>query len=133
MNKKFSTEWKGSSQPRKQRKYLAESPLHIRRKMLSVNLNKELRKQHLTRNIEIRKDDKVKIMKGKNKGKTGKVIKVNIQKLKIYIDGIQAKKQDGSKVNVPLRASNLQIIELNMSDKKRFKRTEKKKTSENKK
>jgi len=33
---------------------------------------------------------------------------------------MQATKQDGSKVNVPFKASNLQIIELNMEDKKRF-------------
>ena len=35
------------------------------------------------------------------------------------IEGIQIKKKDGSNVNVPLRASNLQITELNLSDKKR--------------
>ncbi len=40
---------------------------------------------------------------------------------KIFVQGIQIKKQDGSKVNVPLKASNLQIIDLNLEDKKRIK------------
>jgi len=45
--------------------------------------------------------------------------------LKVYIEEIQIKKTDGSKTNVPLKASNLQIIELNLDDKKRFKKLEK--------
>ena len=121
MKKEFSTNWTASSQPRKQRKYLANAPLHRKRKMLSVNLSKDLRTNHKTRNVVLRKGDKVKIMRGKYKGTEGKVIEIKTKLLKIYIEGIQATKQDGSKVNVPLRASNLQIIELVMDDKKRFK------------
>ncbi len=118
--KEFSTKWIGSKKPKKQRKYVAKAPLHRKRKLLSVNLSKELREKHNTRNIEIRKDDKVKIMRGKYKGKEGKIILVKTKLLKIYIEGIQTKKQDGSKVNVPLRASNLQIVELYLDDKKRM-------------
>lgn len=119
MKQKFSKSWKASKQPRKQRKYSANAPLHIKRKLLSVNLSKELRKKHGIRNIELRKNDKVKVMRGKFKGKQGKVIEIRTKALKIYIEGIQVKKHDGSKVNVPLRASNLQIIELHKDDKKR--------------
>lgn len=121
MKKEFSKSWKSSSKQRKQRKYLAKAPLHIKRKQLSVNLSKDLRKKYNLRNLVLRKDDKVKIMRGKFKGKTGKVLEVITKRLKIYVEGMQAKKQDGSKVNVPLRASNLQIIELNLNDKKRIK------------
>ena len=59
-------------------------------------------------------------MIGKFKGKQGKIIEIKLKKEKIYIEDIQAKKIDGSKVNIPLRASNLQIIELNFEDKKRI-------------
>lgn len=121
MRKKFSTKWKGSSQPRKQRKYLANSPIHIKRNSLSVNLSKDLRKKYGTRNLVVRKGDTVQIMRGKNKKAKGKVIEVQIKKLRVYVEGIQAKKQDGSKVNIPLRTSNLQIVELNLDDKKRIK------------
>ena len=120
MKRKFSTSWIGSSQPRKQRKYRANAPIHIKRNLLSVSLSKELRKKYGRRNISIRKGDVVKITKGKFKGKQGKVLIVKIKREKIYIDGMNVKKQDGSKVNVPFRAPNLQIVELYLEDKKRI-------------
>ena len=122
MKLKFSKHWISSTQPRKQRKYRANAPLHIKRKMLGVNLSKELRKKHGRRSIPVRKGDIVKIMKGKFKKKQGKVLIVKTKTGKIYIEGMQVKKQEGSKVNVPFRAPNLQIIELNLDDKKRMKK-----------
>ena len=121
MKNKFSKHWKASTQPRKQRKYLANAPLHIKRKLLSVNLSKELRKKHKIRNIEVRKGDTVKIMRGKFKKKEGKIIEVNVKTSKVKVEGIQVKKQDGSKANIKMRPSNLQIIELILEDKKRMK------------
>jgi large subunit ribosomal protein L24 len=122
MKKEFSTAWKASKQPRKQRKYLAKAPLHLKRKILGSNLSKDLRAKYGIRTLVVRTGDKVKIMRGKFSGKQGKVIVVKTRLAKIYIEGMQAKKVDGSKVNVPLKASNLQIIELNLDDKKRMKR-----------
>jgi large subunit ribosomal protein L24 len=121
MKRKFSTHWKSSKQPRKQRKYIANAPLHIKRKLMSVNLSKELRKKYQKRSVPLRKKDTVKIMRGKFKGKKGKIIKVLLKTQKVEVEGIQIKKQDGSKVNIKLRPSNLQIIELNVEDKKRNK------------
>lgn len=122
MEKEFSKHWKSSKQPRKQRKYLANAPLHIRKKFVSVNLSKELRKSQGRRNIPVKKGDMVKIMKGKFRGKKGKVIEVKLKLSKVFVEGIQVKKQDNSKANIGLQPSNLQIIELNLEDKKRFKR-----------
>ena len=132
MKKEFSTAWKGSKQPRKQRKYTAKAPLHIKRKLLSVNLSKELRKKVGKRNIPVRKGDNVKIMLGKFKGKTGKIIQVFTKKTKVTVEGIQVKKQDGSKANIKLHPSNLQIIEIDMNDKKRISNSNKKTESKNK-
>ncbi|HPD81711.1 MAG TPA: 50S ribosomal protein L24 [Candidatus Pacearchaeota archaeon] len=131
MKKKFSKHWKASSQPRKQRKYAANAPLHIKRKLVSVNLSKDLRKKFGKRNIPIKKNDKVKIKRGKFKGKEGKVLEVNLKKSKIIIEGIQTKKMDGSKVNVKMQPSNLQIIEL--TERKNKKESNKKNEPENKK
>jgi large subunit ribosomal protein L24 len=125
MKQKFSTSWKASKQPRKQRKYSANAPLHLKAKLLSVNLSKPLRKTVGKRNIQVRKDDKVKVMRGKFKGHQGKVTSVNIKYAKIYIDGIQTTKMDNSKANVPLKPSNLQIIE--MTERKKKIKTEDKK------
>jgi len=144
MKKKFSTKWKGSRQPRKQKKNSANAPLHIKRKLLSVNLSKELRKKYKRRNIPARKGDSVKVMRGKFKGKNGKIISIDTKSSKIKIEGIMIKKQDGSKVAVKIHPSNLQIIDLNLDDKKRMKvkqvkkeekktKTEEKKQAEEKK
>jgi large subunit ribosomal protein L24 len=134
MKNKFSKHWKSSKQPRKQRKYAANAPLHLKRKLLSVNLSKELRKKFKKRNIVVRKGDTVKVMIGKFKKKTGKIMEVNVKRSKVIIEGITVKKQDGSKANIKMRPSNLQIIELNLDDKKRMKqKTESKETKEEKK
>ncbi len=119
MKKRFSKHWKASKQPRKQRKYIAKAPLHIKRKLLSVNLAKELRKKYGIRNIPVRKGDTVTIMKGKFKKKHGKVLKVNTKRTKVIIEGVQVKKQDGSKADIKLHPSILQITALNLEDKKR--------------
>ena len=119
MKKKYSNSWKGSKQPRKQRKYRANAPLHTRHKMASANLSKELRKKYSKRNFPIRKGDSVRIMRGEFRGKTGKVAEVNMKKLKILVEGINRTKKDGVKVGVLFDISNLQIKELNLADKKR--------------
>ena len=120
--KEFTKKWKASKRPAKQRKFKAKAPIHIKRKMLSTNLSKELREKYKTRNIPARKGDTVKVMKGKYKGKKGKITKILTKQLKVYVEGVQTKKQDGSMVDVALIASNLQITELNIEDKKRFKK-----------
>ena len=119
MKKEFSKHWKTSRQPRKQRKYIANAPLHIRKKFVGVNLSKDLRKKHGKRNIPVRKGDGIKVMRGKFKGKRGKITDVKLKISKVTVEGIQIKKQDGSKVDVKLQPSNLQIVELNLEDRKR--------------
>ena len=126
MKKDFSVSWKGSKQPRKQRKYRANAPLHVKHKMVSSNLSKELRKKYRKRNFPIRKGDNVRIMKGEFKGKTGKIDTINLKKMKIVIDGIYRTKKDGTKVSVYFDPSNLQIKELNLEDMKRKKSLERK-------
>ncbi len=126
MKKLFSKSWKSSKKPRKQRKYLYNAPLHIRKKFLSANLSKELRKKFGIRNIGLVKDDQVKIMRGQYKGKTGKITNVNTKKIRIYVDQAYRSKLDGSKSYYPIHPSNLMITNLNLNDKKRRKKLEKK-------
>ena len=126
MKKEFSLAWKGSSQVRKQRKYLANAPLNVKHKMLSANLSKELRKKYGKRNFPVRKGDEVKVLRGKFKGKTGKVSIVKINDRKVAIDGMQNKKKDGTKIFVYFDTSKLQITKLNLDDKKRIKSIERK-------
>ena len=83
MKQKFSKKWKSSKQPRKQRKYLANAPKHLRRAFMSVNLTKELRKKYGKRNLELRKGDIVKIMRGSFKKKIGKITEVDMKKIRM--------------------------------------------------
>ena len=128
----FSTKWKASKQPRKQRKYAYNAPLHIRRRFLAATLSKELRKKYSMRNIEVRKGDEVKIMRGKYKKKQGKINLVNLRDLKIAIEGIQITKKDGTKVNAMFHPSNVKIIVLNTDDQRRLKRINKEEKKEEK-
>ena len=119
MKAKFSNAWIGSRQPRKQRKYLANAPLHIRHKLISAHLSKELRKKYGKRNFPLRKGDSVKVMRGEYKKKTGKIESVNMGKLKVLLEGVYKSKKDGTKIKVYFQPSNLMIEELNLDDKKR--------------
>ena len=122
--KHFSNKWISSKQARKQRKYRYNAPLHLRHKLISANVNKELRSKY-GRSIPLRKGDKVKVMRGKLRGKEGKVDKINLKKLRVSIEGIQKQKKDGTKVNLYFNPSKLQIKELNLEDKERVKAIEK--------
>jgi len=126
MKQKFSTKWKGSKQPRKQRKYLANAPLHIKQKLISSQLSKTLREKYGKRNFPVRKGDIVKIMIGEFRTKTGGVLTVDRKKLRVNIEGIYRTKNDGSKVEVWVNTSNIQIQELNLEDKKRKEALERK-------
>ncbi|MBI2628535.1 50S ribosomal protein L24 [Candidatus Pacearchaeota archaeon] len=119
MKQKFSASWKGSKQARKQRKYLANAPINVR-KLMSANLSKSLRKEYGKRNIPIRNGDEIKIMVGEFKKKTGKINIVDFKNKRVAIEGIQRKKKDGAKLNVWFNPSNLQIQALNLDDKKRL-------------
>jgi len=127
MKSKFSITWRHSKQPRKQRKYLRNAPLHIRQKLIHANLSKELREETGKRSLPVRKGDEVKVLRGKFKGQVGKVIRVDLKKLVAYVDSIKRKRADGREVHIPLKPSNLQIVNLNMDDKMRVKKFKKKK------
>ena len=125
--KKYSASWNSSVSKRKQRKCRFQSPLHIKHKLMSSQLSEELRTKHKMKSIPIRKDDEVKIMRGKFKGKSGKVKNVQMKKLRVNIEKMQNQKKDGTKIDVWFHPSNLQIISLNLEDKKRLPMTENKK------
>lgn len=119
--KQFSSKWRGSSRAGKQRKWRVFAPSHARKALISSHLSTDLRKKHGRRSFPLRKGDEVKVMIGKFKGKSGKVSEVNTYKLKVFVDGMQGTKKDGSKYNVPIDPSNLMITTLALEDKMRVK------------
>lgn len=117
--KKFSTSWKSSTQPRKQRKYRYNAPLHVRQKLMHVHLSSELRKKYGTRAVQVRKGDKVKVMRGKFKKQEGKVERVNLKREQVYVAGLEYTKKNGTKVQVGFNPSNLMITVVDTNDKRR--------------
>ncbi|CAG0885902.1 unnamed protein product [Darwinula stevensoni] len=110
-----------TSSRRKQRKLYFNSPSHIRRRLMSAPLSKELRQKYNVRSMPIRKDDEVQVVRGHHKGQqVGKVIQVYRKKFAIHIERIQREKANGATVNVPIHPSKVVIVKLKM-DKDRKK------------
>lgn len=121
MRKKFSKTWVRSTQPRKQRKYRYNAPLHKKQKMMSIHLDKALRKEYKKRSIPARRGDEIIVMRGKLRKKKGKISRVDMKSLKIYVENIKKKKSSAQEVEMPIDPSNLMITKLNMEDRKRKK------------
>jgi len=119
MKKNWSPKWIKSSQPRKQRKYRHNAPLHVRHKFLSAHLSKELRERFGKRSVSVRKGDEVVVMKGEFRGFRGNVDRVDMSASRIYVDGMKRKKVDGSEISVPVDPSNVMITKLTLEDKMR--------------
>ncbi|MFH1257189.1 MAG: 50S ribosomal protein L24 [Candidatus Diapherotrites archaeon] len=109
-----------SAKPKKQRKFKAMLPLHLKRKQLSSHLSKELRKGIGRRAVEARKGDKAKVLRGDFRGKEGKIVRVDVARQKLFIEKLVRKKADGTEKLVPFNASNLLLVELERSDDRRF-------------
>ncbi len=125
--RKFSKAWKGSKKPRKQHKYRAKAPLHLRKNLVSIHLSKDLIKKYGKRNVPVRKGDKVKILRGQFRKKEGKIERIDRKSYKVYITGIELVKKEGSKVLKSLDPSNLTIVDLDLEDRKRKAKLETKK------
>ncbi len=116
---KWSATFSGSVKPSKQRMYVRNAPLHIKNTLLGSHLSKDLRQKLKKRSLRVRKGDKVKVLRGQHKGKTGTVDRVDTQRMKIFITGIEFSKKDGSKAMYPVHPSKLLIQELH-ADKRRL-------------
>lgn len=114
--KKWVSSWNASVRPTKQRNFRRNAPLHTLRKFVHSHLSKELRKKYKRRSLSLRVGDTVKIMVGNFKGKQAKVSEVNTKMSKVYIEGMERVKKDGSKARVPFNASNLMVTVLGKED-----------------
>ena len=119
MRKEWSNKWVASKQPRKQRKFRHNAPLHVRQKFVSAHLSEILRRRFGRRSLPLSKGDEVKVMRGKDRGFKGKIERVDLKNSKVYIEGLTVKKVDGSEVMKPVEPSNLLIVEPKMDDKRR--------------
>jgi len=112
---------KGVTKPRNNRKKRFNAPIHLKRKHLAAPLSPELKSNHGTRTMCVRKDDTVTITKGDRKMTEGKVLSVDLKKWSIYIEGVTRNKMDGSSVQIPIKPENVMITRLSLDDSSRRK------------
>jgi large subunit ribosomal protein L24 len=114
-----------SASPRKKRKRLHEMHLHQKAKLVRAHLSKELRKQLGKRSIRVKKGDKVKILRGRFKGVSGKVVEVDLRDARVFVEGAIVKNQRGKEKFFPIPASKLLVLELEKRQLKQKKMGEK--------
>ncbi|VDM94771.1 unnamed protein product [Onchocerca ochengi] len=108
-----------SSSARKARKAHFNAPSHIRRKLMSAPLTKDLRNKHGIRSIPIRIDDEVTVTRGHYKGNAGRVMRVYRKKFVIHIDKITREKANGSTVHIGIHPSKVALTKLKMDKDRR--------------
>jgi large subunit ribosomal protein L24 len=87
--------------------------------MLASHLSKELRQKVGKRALRVRVGDRIIVVTGQHRKKTGKVERVNVGRQVVFVTGIERQRKDGSKAAYPLHPSNLVITEL-VEDKRRY-------------
>jgi large subunit ribosomal protein L24 len=119
MTKDFSPFWKSSKNRSKQRKYVLNAPAHIKRRFLSAQLSKTLKQKYKINSFMVKKGDKVKVMRGQFKTQMGAIDSVDVKNSKVKLETIFTSRRDGTKAFIPIHASNVQLQELNLEDRKR--------------
>ncbi|CDS03469.1 Putative 60S ribosomal protein [Lichtheimia ramosa] len=107
-----------SSSRSKSRKAHFTAPSHIRRKIMSSPLSKELREKYNTRSIPVRTDDEVMVVRGSLKGREGKVVQVYRKKWVIHIERVNREKVNGATAPIGIHPSNVVVTKLKI-DKSR--------------
>lgn len=118
-----------SSKPSVQRKALYNMPLHLRHKLFNAKLSKELVEKYGVKRLPVRVGDVVRIMRGDFAGHEGKVVNVDLKRVRIFVEGAQIKRSDGTPVYYPIHPSKVMIVKLDLSDKYRLKIIERRKGS----
>src|SRR6202035_1585022 len=67
-----------------------------------------------TRSLPIRKDDEVRIVRGKYKGREGKVTQVYRKKWVIHVDRVQRDKSNGATAPIGIHPSNVVITTIKL-------------------
>ncbi|MFC6990858.1 50S ribosomal protein L24 [Haladaptatus sp. GCM10025707] len=111
-------------QPTKQRNQTARAPLHERQRQVRATLSDDLREEYGKRNVRVNVGDIVEVMRGDFAGEEGEVIKVDLKKVVIHVEGVTIEKADGEEVPRALDTSNVRVTELNLEDDVRETRLE---------
>jgi len=87
---------------------------------MSSGLSKELRTKYGVRSMPIHKEDEVQVLTGHYKGQShGKVVAVFRKRGVVHIERIQREKANGTTVFIGLHPSNLSIVKLKLTEKRK--------------
>ncbi len=102
------------------KKYYTEK-LHRKKNRLHVHLSKDLRGKLKTkkRAILVRKEDKVKIMRGPGMGKEARVVRVSTLNRKVFVEGVVSKNRKGKENVLALEPSNLLLVGLEPTEERK--------------
>lgn len=104
-----------SSSRRKCRKAHFGATSHLRYKLLSANLSKDLRGKYSAKSLPVRRDDEVLVVRGDYKDSKGRVSAVYRKRWCIYVDKVSETKQNGATVKIPLNPSNVVLTKLKLT------------------
>ena len=82
---------------------------------MSAPLSKEMRAKYAIKSLPIRINDEVKITRGSNKGREGKVTSVYRKKYVIHIERVTREKVNGASVNIGIDASKVEITNVSLN------------------
>jgi large subunit ribosomal protein L24 len=119
-----------TTKPTKQRKRMYQAHVTGRYKRFSASLASNLKESHGTNSVPVRKGDTVMIMRGDRKGFEGKVTQINRKNYRIFVEGANREKVDGTTISVPIHPSKVMITRLNLDDKWRKRIMERKGAAE---
>ncbi|EIW70156.1 60S ribosomal protein L26 [Tremella mesenterica] len=103
-----------ASDRRKSRKAHFGASSGTKRKIMSSPLSKDLRSKHSCRSMPIRKDDEVLIVRGKYKGREGKITQVYRKKWVVHVERVHVEKSNAATVSVGIHPSNVVITTLKL-------------------
>jgi large subunit ribosomal protein L24 len=93
--------------------------------LMRSNLSRRLRERYGVRSVTVRKGDTVKILRGDFAGIEGKIIETDRKNRRVTVEGVTREKVSGEQVRVPVHVSKVTVTSLDMSDRWRSEKLEK--------
>ncbi|MFW9801520.1 MAG: 50S ribosomal protein L24 [Candidatus Thorarchaeota archaeon] len=102
--------------PGKQRRRIYKSPIHSHKKMLKCRLDEFLREEYGLRSLVVKKGDLVRVMRGQFRDTEGKVVRVDYNAVRVYLESATTTKADGKEAQIPVHPSNLMLVKIELDD-----------------
>ena len=105
-----------SSQARKTRKQFFNATKVQKHINPSAPLSNDLQKEQGIKRLPVRRDDEVKLVRGKYENRAGRITAVNLRAMTINIDGLNVENRPNGAVPIPVHPSNVVITKLKIDN-----------------